>query len=78
MFVHNITSSGIGRCSECIPNITFANIYTFISDKSSLVSIDSDIDLIIISSLLTTVLLSCIHKAIEFISENTIFSLTHK
>ena len=76
MFAHCLTSFGIYRCSGFVSRFTFVNIYTSISDKSSLVLIDSDHDFIIIFLLFATVLLPGIHKIIELISEDNIFRLT--
>ena len=54
MFAPCLTSSGVNWSSECVLKFAFVNIYISISDKSSLVLIDSDKDLIIISLMFDT------------------------
>lgn len=75
IFVYYLTSLGIDWCIGCASEFEFLNIFTFISGKSLLVSVESDNNLIIVSSLFATVLPPRIHKVIEFISKRIIFCL---
>ena len=74
--MHCFTSSGIDGCSGGVSKFIVVNINTFISDKSSLILIDSDNDIIIIYLLFATVLLHHIHKIIKLISDYLIQSAT--